>query len=529
MKILTAAEMREVDRMTTERLGIPSSTLMENAGAGVAGFCAKTFPALLAKQIVVLCGKGNNGGDGFVAARHLKQMGAGVEVWLAGKAEDTRGDAAANLARWKERGGELTTVSDAVQWREKKEKLRGARIVIDALLGTGLHGPVEGWLAEVIQDVNALRPAVLIVAVDIPSGLSSDSAEVSGPAVRADYTVTFTAPKRGELFAPASENVGLLRVQEIGSPAEMINAISKSSLRWLARDEFSAVPLRRDPASNKGNYGHALVVAGSKGKSGAAVLSGWAALRTGAGLVTVGTPEPAMASVAAPVPELMTAPLSSTEAGSVALRNWEGGEFAKLLKGKTVLAMGPGLTTQAETQEFVRRVVKECPLPLVLDADGLNAFAGRGKDLREHTTAHLVLTPHPGEMARLVGCSIPEVQASRIEMALRHAAEWNAWVVLKGFQTVIAAPDGRAWINSTGNPGMATAGTGDVLTGMLAGFVAEFGVERWVTALTFGVYMHGLAGDIAAEKLGEESLTATDLIRSIPAAWGRMRAELERD
>ena len=526
MKILMAAEMRDVDRLTIEQAGIPSAALMENAGAGVAGFCAERFPRLLSRRIVVLCGKGNNGGDGFVAARHLRAMGARPEVWLLGKPGESRGDAAANLARWRELSAEITQIDCAEEWYRSKASLHGAQIVIDALLGTGLQGAVEGWLAEVIADVNALRPGAKILAVDIPSGLPSDSGEAPGPAIRADFTVTFTAPKRGEVIAPGSDFVGELRVVEIGSPAALVESSSKSRLRWLAPDEFTSVPLRRAVAGNKGDYGHALVVAGSRGKSGAAVLCGSAALRVGAGLVTVGTADSALDSVAAHTPELMTAPLASTEAGSIALRSRENGKFAELLKKKTVLAMGPGLTTQPETQEFVRQTVRECSVPLVLDADGLNAFDGRADELRAHATEHLAMTPHPGEMARLAACSIKEVQSNRIGVATRFAAEWNAWVVLKGYQTVIAAPDGRAWINSTGNPGMATGGTGDVLTGMLAGLIAEFGAARWEQALTFGVYLHGLAGDLAAAELGEESLIAGDIIRFIPAAWRKIRAEI---
>jgi len=529
MKILTAAEMREVDRLTTEQAGIPSATLMENAGAGVAGFCVERFPHLLSHRIVVLCGKGNNGGDGLVAARHLRGMEARPEVWLFAKPGDMRGDAAANLARWLKPGGEVVQIDEAGGWLRKKASLQGAQIVIDALLGTGLQGAIEGWLAEVIADVNALRPGATIVAVDIPSGLPSDSGQAPGPVIRADFTVTFTAPKRGEVIAPGSEFVGILRVLEIGSPAALVESASQSRLRWLAPDEFTSVPLHRAQDSNKGNYGHALVVAGSRGKSGAAVLCGSAALRAGAGLVTVGTADCALDAVAAHTPELMTAPLHSTEAGSIGSRSREDGTFAELLKEKTLLAMGPGLTTQGETQEFVRQTVRECTLPLVLDADGLNAFDGRTAELRGHATAHLVLTPHPGEMARLARCSVKEIQADRIGVATRFAKEWNAWLVLKGYQTVIAPPDGRAWINSTGNPGMATGGTGDVLTGMLAGLIAEFGAARWKQAVTFGVYLHGLAGELAAAELGEESLIAGDIIRFIPAAWRKIRSEIPRD
>jgi len=539
MKILSTAQMREVDRLTSEERGISSLTLMENAGAAVAGFCAKQFPHLSSRRIVVLCGKGNNGGDALVAARHLRAMGARADVWLLAKAEELHGDPAINRDKWLACGGGLRIVSNGLEWNDAREVLDRAQILVDGIFGTGFRGPVEGWLAQVIDDVNSLRSGAQIVAADMPSGLPSDTGQATGPVIRADYTVTFSAPKHGQFLGRAADYVGLLRVAEIGSPAELVNSISASvkgpdvtvtpMWRWLEPREFSALPFRRPPDSNKGEYGHVLVVAGSRGKSGAAVLSGTAALRAGAGLVTVATAESVQSIVAGALAELMTTPMTCTESGSISLDALR--QFEDLVKGKSVVAIGPGLGTEAVTQEFVRRIVRDCALPLVLDADGLNAFAGHAAELRDHGAPILVVTPHPGEMARLVGCSIAEVQSNRIGIATRYAAEWNAWVVLKGYLTVIASPDGRVWINSTGNPGMATGGTGDVLTGMVAGMAAQFGAqsdgERLAQALTFGIYLHGLAGDIAADEMEEGPLIASDVIRSLPRAWRQVQIELE--
>jgi hydroxyethylthiazole kinase-like uncharacterized protein yjeF len=528
MKILTAAEMREVDRLTTVRCGVPSLSLMENAGARVFEFLAARFPDFALRKIVVLCGKGNNGGDGFVVARRLRERGARPEVILCGDPDTIAGDAAVNLKRWREAGGELLVARTPAEWDASKEALASANIIVDALLGTGLHGPAEGLCRKAIEDVNRHDPRAVVVAVDIPSGLSADSSEVSGPAVFADYTITFTAPKIGLVQAPASDCVGRLILHEIGSPRALIEEVGKGSLRWIEPGEFGRLPVQRKANTNKGDYGHALIVAGSRGKTGAAVLAAWAALRAGAGLVSVATPESVLPIVAAPVPEVMTEPLAATDAGTISLRALEYGRFNDLLKGKTVVALGPGLSTNQETQQFIRTVVGEMPHPLILDADGLNAFAGHAGAIKCRTTATLTLTPHPGEMARLLGSTSRAVQERRLDSARKAAADWNACVVLKGYATIVAAPDGRAWINSTGNPGMATGGTGDVLTGILVGLAAQFGVTDWPIVMALGVYLHGLAGDFAAAEMGEAPLMASDLIRAIPRAWAQVTSEIAR-
>lgn len=529
MKILTAAEMREVDRLTTERHGVPSLTLMENAGRSVAEFIRDRFAPLERCRIVVLCGKGNNGGDGFVVARYLREMGASVSAFLFAGPDEIRGDAATNLKRWQEAGGQLTPILGAGDWQTRNDALCSADIIIDALLGTGVRGKVEGLLAEVIADVNKHEPMQMVVAVDIPSGLPSDTGEVPDTVVRADYTVTFTAPKRGMVLRLASRIVGQLLVRNIGSPPELIDELGTGNLRWSEPHEFcSKFAARRTPEGHKGDYGHALIVAGSVGKTGAAVLASWAALRVGAGLVTVATPDPALPIIAAHTPEVMTAPLAATKAGTISVRTLDGGYFDSLVDGKRAIGIGPGLTTNAETVEFVRKVVAQRAAPIILDADGLNAFDAHSAELKS-SNGLLAVTPHPGEMARLLGCSIQDVQSNRVEIALKAAKDWNAVVVLKGHQTVTASPTGEAFINSTGNPGMGTGGTGDVLTGILAGLVAQFGRglnhSGFAQLLAFGVYLHGLAGDIPYAEYNEAPLIASDLINAIPRAYQRFYSD----
>jgi NAD(P)H-hydrate epimerase len=529
MKILTAAEMREVDRLTTDRYGIPSLTLMENAGRSVAEFIRSRFPYLERRRIVVLCGKGNNGGDGFVAARHLRETGATPVVYLFAAPEELHGDASTNLKRWQQSSGELHVIRSAGEWETAKNTiLSSADFFVDALLGTGIRGPVEGLLATVIRAISQHDLRRQVIAIDIPSGLPSDTAELPEVVVFADYTVSLTAPKVGMVLGDATRAVGQLAIREIGSPRELLEQVGKGQLRWSEPGEFTNFARPRQPEGHKGDYGHALIVAGSVGKTGAAVLASWAALRVGAGLVTVATPEPALPIIASHTPEVMTEPLVPTPAGTISLRSLENGSFDSLVRGKRALGIGPGLTINNETQQFVRRIVAQRAAPIILDADGLNAFDAHTPELKS-ASGLLGLTPHPGEMARLLGCGIKDIQANRVEIASKAAADWNACVVLKGHQTVIASPTGEAFINSTGNPGMGTGGTGDVLTGMLAGLVAQYGhglnYSGYAQLLAFGVYLHGLAGDIAYQEHARAPLMASDLIYAIPPAYQRFYSD----
>jgi len=527
MKVLTAAQMREIDRLTTERHGVPSLQLMENAGTRVVELLCEIRPAIAKDKVVVLCGKGNNGGDGFVVARLLRQMGCRPEVCLFAPPEGVKGDAAVNLKRWQEASGELRVVADVAAWEKVRGALFSANITIDALLGTGLNGPAEGLLARVIEDINRARTGALVVAVDIPSGLLSDTGALAGPTVQADYTVTFTAPKLGLVLPPGCEAVGQMRVGCIGTPAELLEDNPALKVHWVEPREFRTLPLARPASAHKGDYGHALILAGSRGKTGAAVLAAWGALRAGVGLVTVGTPGNVLPIVATSLPDMMTEALQGTDADSIAVSNLDYGRLQKLTQGKSVVAIGPGLSTHPETQQFVRAVLADCTLPIILDADGLNAFAGRAVEMKRRpaVAGPLVITPHPGEMARLCGCTAKDVQSRRLEIALENAAAWNAYVVLKGYRTIIASPNGQVFINSTGNPGMATGGMGDVLTGMLAGLTGQFGTDDWARVLALGVYLHGRAGDLAAAEVGESSLIASDLVQTIPRAFVELLAQ----
>jgi ADP-dependent NAD(P)H-hydrate dehydratase / NAD(P)H-hydrate epimerase len=539
MKALTAAEMREVDRLTTERHGVPSLQLMENAGRHIANAVRLKLYGNANKRAAILCGKGNNGGDGLVAARHLREDKSGVDflpmVFLFGSPSDLRGDAAENLSRWLKSSGEITEVKDSASLEAAWPKIAASHSIVDALLGTGLRGPATGVIAEAISRLNKLsknatlaRPA-FILAVDIPSGLPSDGQSAEGPVLFAHQTATFTAPKIGQLLSTQAGCCGGLDVRQIGSPAALVEEIGQGSARWAEPGEFSSLPLIRPADSHKGLYGHVLLLAGSLGKSGAAVLAGRAALRSGAGLVTIATPDPVQPVVAAGQPEYMTEPLKSTKSGALSLRSLVDGTFGALEEGKSVLAIGPGLGTYRQTQEFIRTIVTKSELPVVLDADGLNAFAGAADSLRKRKTKFLAVTPHPGEMARLLGVSTKDVQADRVKAARESARKWNAHVILKGFHTVIASPAGDLFVNTTGNPGLAKGGSGDVLTGLLAALTSQFGTHDWYRILTLGVYLHGLAAEIVAPTPEVSSgVLAQDVVQSIPSARGQLIRELQR-
>jgi NAD(P)H-hydrate epimerase len=400
---------------------------------------------------------------------------------------------------------------------EKAHAVFQSDVLVDAILGTGFRPPVSGLYGEAIAALN--RSDAPVVAVDIPSGADADvMGEQTGSVARADGIVTFTAPRPAHVFGLLT--AGPTVVAPIGSPDDAI--ASSLQLNVIRAKEVALLIGSRPPAANKGSFGHVLVIGGSVGKAGAAAMAGMSALRAGAGLSTVATPKSVLRTVASFHPEVMTEPLEETDAGSISMRALEYGRVDKLVEGKTVLAVGPGISRQAETAEFVRTIVAKYKTPTVLDADGLNAFEGRTKELRGKGCA-LVVTPHPGEMARLTGSTVAAVQRDRLNVARTFAREHELIVVLKGHRTLIAQPDGTVWVNTTGNPGMATGGTGDILTGMAAGFIAQ-NPRQMVEAVIAAVYLHGLAGDVARESMGEQSLVATDLVKALPEAMRRARA-----
>jgi ADP-dependent NAD(P)H-hydrate dehydratase / NAD(P)H-hydrate epimerase len=524
MKILTASQMREVDLLTTQRYGVPSLLLMENAGSGVVREMERHFGSLKGERIAVFCGKGNNGGDGFVVARHLIMGGYQPQVVLFALPEELKGDAQVNFEILRNMGIPIQTVLEQEFPGEKLEqffKALQATLVIDGLLGTGIRLPVSGFLARVIQQLQSFPR---IVAIDIPSGLEGDSLsfetkEVVAPT--ADLTVTFTAPKPSHIFSPAADHSKRWVVIPIGTPEELLND-PRFWLNYLTESEAARIlsKFKRRPDSHKGDFGHVLAVCGSVGKTGAASMAAQSALQAGAGLVTLALPSPCLPVVAGQTLEIMTEPLEATEVGSVSTKAFDYGKIETLLKGKDVVALGPGLGTHPETVEFVRRLLQETSLPLILDADGINAFSGK-TDLLNGKDRMLMLTPHPGEFARLLGVSTQNVLINRIELSREFALKHQLHLILKGHRTVYASPSGQLYVNLTGNPGMATGGSGDVLTGMLAGLVAQsLGIRvPFEEVIPLTLYLHGLAGDLAKETQGEQSLIASDIIKNMPKAF----------
>ncbi len=521
MKILTAAQMREVDRITIEELGVPGILLMENAGLGVVSVLEQRFAPLGKQRIAILCGKGNNGGDGFVVARQAWMRGLRPRVVVLAEPDSIGGDARVMYDVLVKTCCQPQVVRDLNGWLALKPELSNCTLLVDAILGTGLSGPVQGLLGEILRDINASFAGLPLVAVDIPSGLPSDSGVGLGESLRADITVTFTAPKVGQILPPNCERVGELVVKPIGTPPEVYEGREDFYLNLVTPRQLAACARVRESGAHKGRFGHVLVVAGSRGKGGAAALTGQAALKIGAGLVTVATAQGIQPVVAGFVPELMTEPLPETETGSISAAALDQDRFQKIAGDKDVLALGPGLSTRPDTVAFVRRVVRDIPLPLVLDADGLNAFAGQPAALGGRS-APLVITPHPGELARLLDLSTTEVLRKRVELARSLAGEQGIFVVLKGFRSLVAEPNGQVYVNPTGNPGMASGGTGDVLTGFLAGLMAQFPDLSLADVLCAAVYIHGLAGDLAVAETGEKALVATDLIRCLPRAWNQV-------
>jgi len=538
MKILTSEQMREIDRLTVDRCGIPYPTLMETAGARVVEAIIGHGGPITKKVFSVFCGKGNNGGDGAVVARLLWMRGAPlVCVYLFGRIAETKGEARINFEiisqiyeEERKRANFLPRLSiqEITEEEDAAYISDGAGVVIDALLGTGLTRPAEGLYAKAIESINHRRDAASIVSVDIPSGLSSDTGQPIGPRVQADLTVSFTAPKIGNVLAPASESNGKLVIASIGTPNWLIE--EGSGYLQIVEEKLIAEWLRasRRPAdAHKGSVGDALLIAGSRGKTGAAALSSETILRAGAGLVTVATAHSAQSLLVTQArTEVMTEALDETTDGAISSEALD--RASQLAQNRTVIAIGPGLSSSDEsTRYFVREMVEERTAPMIIDADGLNSLAPWPEDLKGSDESPIIVTPHPGEMARMTGWTTAEIVAGRIDVAREFATKHYIITVLKGSRTIIASPGGEVYVNPTGNAGMATAGSGDVLTGLVAGLLAQRPSEP-LEATIAAVYLHGLAGDLAANKLGMRPLVASDIIANLSEAILQVGGDAER-
>jgi NAD(P)H-hydrate epimerase len=503
MRILNAEQMREADRRTIEDIGLPSIVLMENAGRQTVAAMEAAFDTLGSSKVAVLCGRGNNGGDGFVVARTLVQRGIEAMVFLLGSVADVQGDARTNLEVLGHIGLTVVEITTAQEWELHFSEVSECDIVVDAILGTGLRGRLTGLIETVVADLNEL--GVPIVAIDLPTGLSADTAELAGEAIDATMTVTLAAPKIPLVFPPADTHAGDLVIADIGIPTPLFDELEGPYLELLTRERMRSILPVRSAESHKGDFGRLVIVAGSMGKTGAAHLAALGALRSGAGLVTVATPRSCLPILASMGAEYMTVPLDETPSGAV-----DYAAIDRVLELKSdVIAVGPGLGQEPSTFAFVQGLLERAGVPLVVDADAINAFAGEPERLVGRDGVDVVITPHPGEMARLLNKTTEAVQQDRLGQAREFASSHRVHVVLKGHRTIVAGPEGRSFVNLTGNPGMATGGTGDLLTGMIAAWFAQLLDAE--AACKLSVYLHGAAGDLAESDEGQIALVATDI------------------
>ncbi len=514
MRILNAAQMREADRFTIEDIGIPSFVLMENAGRQVVSAIETAFESRLEGRVAVLCGRGNNGGDGFVVARTLVQRGIDATVFLIGSVADVRGDARLNLDILGRLGVTVVEIGDEQAWELHFSEISHCSLIVDAIFGTGLKAALGGMMETVVADVNT--SGIPIVSIDLPSGLSADTPQLIGHCIDASMTVTLAAPKLPLVLPPGEAHAGDVVIADIGIPPEVLDGLEGPHIELLTPEQMRPLVPPRAPESHKGDFGRVTIIAGSRGKTGAAHLSAMGALKSGAGLVTVATPASCLATVAAMASEYMTEPLSDTKNGTVAA----GAVETVLQFQNDVVACGPGLGRDAAVAAFVRSLLERSTAPLVLDADALTVLADDPSGLVGTEEREIIITPHPGEMARLVGATVEEVQANRIEVASNFATTRRLYVVLKGHRTIIATPEGHIYINPTGNPGMATGGTGDLLTGMIAAWLAQLLDAE--AACRLAVFLHGAAGDLTENSVGQVAMTATDLMAHLGKALNQL-------
>ena len=509
MKVVTAHEMRQIDQQTIEQIGLPGVVLMEHAGSAVVRAIHQHFPEC--RQVAIVVGKGNNGGDGLVIARQLALAGQPIQIFLVSSPESFAGDALTNLQIAQNLDLPITPILSAVALKEQKSQIASADLIVDSIFGTGLRGGVHGFIGDVIECLNETEKPV--VAIDLPSGLSADTGIAEGACIEATYTVTMGLPKRGNLIHPGADLTGQLEVADIGFPSSVIDA-QNIQINWTQPSDAAQRLPARPTHSHKGTYGRVFVAAASTGMTGAAALTSAGALRVGAGLVTLGAPKSLNPILEVKLTEVMTLSLPETAEGSLALEA-KSHIIEAVERTKSVLAIGPGLSQYPETVTLVHSLIQETDTPTVIDADGINALS-KSKAILSSLSPQTVLTPHPGEMARLIGGSVEALERDRIGIAQRFAQAHNVTLVLKGAPTVVAGGNGEVWINSTGNAGMATGGMGDVLTGLIAGLIAQ--KVSPFNAAVLGVYLHGLAGDIVAESIGMHGLMAGDVLNHVPKA-----------
>jgi NAD(P)H-hydrate epimerase len=517
MRILNAAQMREADRCTIEDIGIPSLVLMENAGRQVVAAIEAAFEDELDGRVGIICGRGNNGGDGFVVARTLLQRGVDTSVFVIGSLADVRGDARTNIDILGRLGVTVVEISDEQTWELHFSEISQCSLIVDAIVGTGLTSALSGMMETIVADINA--SAIPVVSIDLPSGLSADTPDLVGDCIQASMTVTLAAPKLPLVLPPGETHAGDIVVADIGVPGDVVEGLDGPRVDLLTPAQVRVLVEPRAPESHKGDFGRVTIVAGSRGKTGAAYLAGIGALRSGAGLVTIATPASCLPIVASMAPEFMTEPLAESEQGTVVTEAVE----AILALQQDVISCGPGLGRGQAVAEFVRLLVDRATVPLVLDADALTVLADDPSVLMGKEEREIIITPHPGEMARLTGASIEEVQTSRLQIASEFASSRRLYVVLKGHRTIVATPDGHVFINPTGNPGMASGGTGDVLAGIIAAWLAQLLDAE--AACRLAVFLHGAAGDLAAMHEGEVSTTASDLAACLGEALRRLTAD----
>jgi NAD(P)H-hydrate epimerase len=516
MKVATTELMRKLDQRAIAEFGIPGMVLMENAARGIVNALFRFFPNLLKTRVGILAGRGNNGGDALAVARYLVNRSIPCQVFLLAAKQEVKGDAGANLSILQHMGIPVQEILDRKELEDHKAAFGSQDLWIDGILGTGLKGPVDGFFRETIVFLNSLKKP--IVAIDIPSGLDANSGQILGACIQARLTVTLGLAKRGLLVHPGAQAAGELVIVDISLPRSAVEG-ERIQDHLLEGVEFLPYLSPRNPEAHKGDFGHLFVLAGSPGKTGAAALVSQSALRVGTGLITLGIPESLNSVLEEKLTEVMTEPLPETKEKTLSLYSQQ--RIFNLSSRKTAMAIGPGLSLNPETIRLVQQIVRKNALPAVIDADGLTAVAGKIDILRKNR-AEMVLTPHPGEMARLLGTTVDEVQKDRIEVARKFAKDHGVILVLKGSRSLVAGPGGDVFINPTGNPGMASGGMGDVLTGMIGGFLAQ-GILP-LEAAKLSVYLHGLAGDYAVFVRGERGIAATDVIDHMPSVLKALAA-----